>query len=79
MKTSKDIQVDPCWDGLVERVERLTQLDLADAAGLEAALDESQRLMGAIAHIRHVLMQAEPAVGLASSVIEIESLVTDEG
>jgi hypothetical protein len=60
MKPIKIKQIDTCWEGLVERVERLKTLDISDEADLEKALDESQRLLGAIAHCRHLLMQVEP-------------------
>ena len=60
MKTVKINQIDTCWDGLVERMQSLKKLDLSNEADLEAALDESQRLLGAIAHYRHMLMQVEP-------------------
>ena len=60
MKTQKINQIDTCWEGLVERMQSLMKLDLSNEADLEAALDESQRLLGAIAHCRHMLMQVEP-------------------
>ena len=60
MKTLKINQIDACWEGLVERMQSLMKLDLSNEADLEAALDESQRLLGAIAHCRHMLMQVEP-------------------
>ena len=60
MKTIAVNQIDTCWEGLAERVERLKTLDISDEADLEKALDESQRLLGAIAHCRHLLMQVEP-------------------
>ncbi len=60
MKTLKINQIDACWEGLVERMQSLKELDLSNEADLEAALDESQRLLGAIAHCRHMLMQVEP-------------------
>ncbi len=60
MKTVKSNQIDTYWDGLVERMQHLKTLDLSNEADLEEALDESQRLLGAIAHCRHMLMQVEP-------------------
>ena len=60
MKTVKVNKIDTYWDGLVERMQSLKQLDLSNEADLEKALDESQRLLGAIAHCRHMLMQVEP-------------------
>lgn len=60
MNTVKSNQIDTYWDGLVERMQRLKKLDLSNEADLEEALDESQRLLGAIAHCRHMLMQFEP-------------------
>ena len=60
MKTMKINQIDTCWEGLVERMQSLKKLDLSNEADLEAALEESQRLLGAIAHCRHMLMQVEP-------------------
>ena len=60
MKTVKSNQIDTYWDGLVERMQRLKALDLSNEADLEEALEESQRLLGAIAHCRHLLMQVEP-------------------
>ena len=59
MKTVKINQIDTCWEGLVERMQSLKKLDLSNEADLEAALEESQRLLGAIAHCRHMLMQVE--------------------
>ena len=60
MKTVKSNQINTYWDGLVERMQRLKKLDLSNETDLEEALDESQRLLGAIAHCRHLLMQVEP-------------------
>ena len=60
MKTVKINQIDTYWEGLVERMQSLKKLDLSNEADLEAALEESQRLLGAIAHCRHMLMQVEP-------------------
>ncbi len=60
MNTVKINQIDTYWEGLVERMQSLKKLDLSNEADLEAALDESQRLLGAIAHCRHMLMQVEP-------------------
>ena len=60
MNAMKINQIDTCWEGLVERMQSLKKLDLSNEADLEAALDESQRLLGAIAHCRHMLMQVEP-------------------
>ena len=60
MKTVKSKQIDTYWDGLVERMQRLKKLDLSNEAHLEEALEESQRLLGAIAHCRHMLTQIEP-------------------
>lgn len=59
MKTVKSNQINTYWDGLVERMQRLKKLDLSNEADLEEALDESQRLLGAIAHCRHMLTQVE--------------------
>ncbi len=59
----KNIEIDPIemdWGALTERLEHLKTLDLSDASDLEQALAESQRLMGAIAHCRHRMMQIEP-------------------
>ena len=60
MKTITANHLDPYWEGLARRVERLKRLDLTVEADLEEALDESQRLLGAIAHCRHLLGQVEP-------------------
>ena len=60
MNTVKINQIDTYWEGLVERMKSLKELDLSNEADLEAALAESQRLLGAIAHCRHMLMQVEP-------------------
>jgi len=60
MQTLTKNQLDACWTGLAERVQRLKQLDLSDENDLECALDESQRLLGAIAHCRHLLLQVDP-------------------
>ena len=60
MESMKFNQIDACWDGLVERMQQLKELDLTNEAHLQQALDESQRLLGAIAHCRHLLTQVEP-------------------
>ncbi|MFB3132057.1 MAG: hypothetical protein ACE10K_06015 [Rhodothermales bacterium] len=60
MESMKFNQIDAYWDGLVERMQQLKELDLANEAQLQQALDESQRLLGAIAHCRHLLTQVEP-------------------
>lgn len=59
MKTLENIQFDIYCDRLVERVERLRHLDLADEDDLTRALEESRQLMGAVAHCRHLLKQIE--------------------
>ena len=60
MKTLEIDRLDACWDGVIDRVSGLKKLDLSDETDLEQALEESQRLMGAIAHYRHLLMKVEP-------------------
>ena len=52
-------EMDTRWERLAARMEHLKTLDLSDEADLEQALAESQRLLGAIAHCRHLLMQVE--------------------
>ena len=59
MNTVKINQIDTYWEGLVKRMQSLKKLDLSNQEDLEAALDESQRLLGAIAHCRHLLTQFE--------------------
>ncbi len=57
MKSMKFNQIDAYWEGLADRVQGLKQLDLSIEDDLELALEESQRLLGAIAHCRHLLVQ----------------------
>ena len=59
MKTIKFNQIDAYWEGLANRVQDLKQLDLSIEDNLELALEESQRLLGAIAHCRHLLVQVQ--------------------
>ncbi len=57
MKSMNFNQIDAYWEGLADRVQGLKQLDLSIEDNLELALEESQRLLGAIAHCRHLLVQ----------------------
>ena len=59
MTSMKINQIDAYWEGLVDRVQGLKKLDLSVEENLEQALDESQRLLGAIAHCRHLLVQVQ--------------------
>ena len=59
MKSMKFNQIDAYWEGLADRVQGLKQLDLSVEDNLEQALEESQRLLGAIAHCRHLLVQVQ--------------------
>ena len=52
-------QIDAYWEGLADRVQDLKQLDLSIEDNLELALEESQHLLGAIAHCRHLLVQVQ--------------------
>ena len=52
-------EMHPYWEGLADRVQGLKQLDLSIQDNLEQALEESQRLLGAIAHCRHLLVQVQ--------------------
>ncbi len=60
MESMKFNEINAYWDGLIERMQQLKELDLTNEAQLQQALDESQRLLGAIAHFRHLLTQVEP-------------------
>ena len=62
MESMKFNEINAYWDGLIERMQQLKELDLANEAQLQQALDESQRLLGAIAHFRHLLTQVEPRI-----------------
>ncbi len=59
MKSMNFNQIDAYWEGLADRVQGLKQLDLSIEDNLELALEESQRLLGAIAHCRHLLVQVQ--------------------
>ena len=59
MKSMKINQIDAYWEGLADRVQGLKKLDLSVEDNLEQALEESQRLLGAIAHCRHLLVQVQ--------------------
>ena len=59
MNSMKINQIDAYWEGLVDRVQGLKTLDLSVEENLEQALEESQRLLGAIAHCRHLLVQVQ--------------------
>ncbi len=59
MKSMKFNQIDAYWEGLADRVQDLKQLDLSVEDNLEQALEESQWLLGAIAHCRHLLVQVQ--------------------
>ena len=59
MTSMKFNQIDAYWEGLADRVQGLKQLDLSVEDNLEQALEESQRLLGAIAHCRHLLVQVQ--------------------
>ena len=59
MESMKFSQIDAYWEGLADRMQGLKQLDLSVEDNLEQALEESQRLLGAIAHCRHLLVQVQ--------------------
>lgn len=58
MKSLRFNEIDARWEGLADRFQRLKHLDLSVEDDLEQALEESQRLLGAIAHCRHLMVQA---------------------